>query len=216
LLNLDARYHGPYMNGLLLSEANCGDLQSYIDRENSDIDKALRKRWSFQVAEAVAYVHENGVIHRNLSTTNVLLHQTGHTIDAILADFGESQCLALELSGNLIPDNPYLDPQLTEFNLPKVDVFSLGVIIYIVMTGHYPFHKCPAPENEEMYTYGDRVQELYRDGKFPDLSSVLFGDVIAGCCCERRFETAKEVVLAMEAVDVGTKNHTSQDSGPSL
>ncbi|KAF1973138.1 kinase-like protein, partial [Bimuria novae-zelandiae CBS 107.79] len=197
-------YHGlssieGMKDGLLFSEANRGDLQSYIDRENSYIDYALRKKWCFQVANAVAYVQENGVIHMNLSTTNVLLHQTDQTIDAILADFGGSRCSVLGLSGNMIPDDPYLDPQLTEFNLPKVDVFSLGVIIYIIMTGHYPFHERPAPENEEMHTYGERVQDLYRDGKFPDVSSVPFGDVIAGCCCERRFETAKEVVVVLEA-----------------
>jgi len=217
LLKLDASYHGPcsiegMKDGLLLSEANCGDLQSYIDRENNDVHDVLRKKWSLQVAKAVAYVHENGVIHMNLSTTNVLLHQTGLTIDAILADFGGSRCLDLELSGNLIPDGPYLDPHLTEFNLPKVDVFSLGVIIYIIMTGHYPFHERPAPEHEEMYRYGDRVQKLYREGKFPDLSNVPFGDIIAGCCCERRFETAEEVVVALEAVDGGIKNHISQES----
>jgi pentatricopeptide repeat protein len=206
LLKLDKRYHGPSIiegkkDGLLLKEANCGDLQSYIDRDDIDINDALRKKWSFQIAKAVAYVHENGVIHMNLSTTNVLLHQTDQTIDAILADLGASSCPVLELSGALIPDDPYLDPQLklTDFDLPKVDVFSLGVIIYIIMTGHYPFEERSAPANEEMYVYGARVQKLYKNGKFPDLSCVLFGDVIAGCCCERRFQTAKEVVEAMEA-----------------
>ncbi|KAF1973458.1 kinase-like protein [Bimuria novae-zelandiae CBS 107.79] len=203
-------------DGLLLSEANRGDLQSYIDSETSYIHEALRKKWSFQVAKAVAHVHEQGVIHMNLSTTNVLLHQTGQTINAILADFGGSRCPALGLSGNLIPDDPYLDPQLTEFNLPKVDVFSLGVIIYIIMTGHYPFHERPAPDNEEMYKYGERVQKLYQNGEFPDLSSVPYGDVIAGCCCERRFETAKEVVVALEAVDGGIKAHSFQELRHSL
>jgi serine/threonine protein kinase len=192
-------------DGLLLREANCGDLQSYIDK-HSNIDYALRAKWSFQVANAVAYVHENSILHMNLSTANVLLHQADQTIDAILADFGGSRCLTSGLNGHLLPDDPFFDPHITNFNSPKVDVFSLGVVIYIIMTGHYPFHGRPAPENEDTYTYGERVLELYRDRKFPDLSSVPFGEVIAGCCCERRFETAKEVVVALETVDGGIKS----------
>jgi pentatricopeptide repeat protein len=209
LLRLDTRYYGPSIiegrkDGLFLKEANCGDLQSYIDREDLNINDTLRKKWSFQLANAIAYIHGSGVIHMNLSTTNVLLHQTDQTIDAILADFGASRCPTLGLYGALLPDDPYFDPQLrpVDFDSPKVDVFSLGVIIYIIMTGHYPFEERPAPEGEKMYVYGARVQKLYKDGKFPDLSCVLFGDVIAGCCCERRFQTAKEVVEAMEAADL--------------
>jgi serine/threonine protein kinase len=186
-------------DGLLLREANCGDLQSYM--EKSEIPNDLRKKWSIQLAEAVAYIHDNGVIHMNLSTTNVLVHQTDQTIDVILADFGGSKCPILQLSGGLIPDDLYLDPQLTKFDVPRVDVFSLGVIIYIIITGQYPFHQGPVPENEEWYVYSGRVQKLYKDGSFPDLSNVPFGEVIAGCCCERRFETAREVLVALQAVD---------------
>lgn len=181
-----------------MSEANCGDLQSFLDREDNKIDIATRKRWSLQLAQAVAYIHKIGIVHNNLSTTNVLLHRENQAIDVILADFGGSRWLELDVVGNLMPDDPYLDPQLTEFSSPRVDVFSLGIIIYIIITGCYPFHGRPAPENEEIYEYGERVQNLYREGQFPDLSNVAFGNVIAGCCCERRFETAKDVVVALE------------------
>jgi serine/threonine protein kinase len=186
--------------GLLLDEANCGTLQSYIDGD-SKIDDASRRTWSLQIAKALAHVHEKGIIHSNLSTTNVLVHDTGETLDLLLADFGGSRCLELNLDGNLLPDHAYLDPQATveDFRLPKLDVFSLGVVLYIIMTGHYPFYQSPAPQDQESSTYGDRVRALYREGKFPSLSGIQFGDVIAGCCCERRFETAREVVLALEA-----------------
>lgn len=154
------------------------------------------KKWSLQIAEAVAYTHEKGIIHSNLSTTNVLVCQAGETTDLILADF--SRCVELDLDGDLAPDDPFLDPQLTEFKSPKADVFSLGILIYIIMTSHYPFHEGLGPPASERFLYGDRVRELFDHGEFPDLSSVPFGDVIAGCCCERRFETAKEVVEALE------------------
>jgi serine/threonine protein kinase len=186
------------MDGLILSEANCGDLQSFLDQEDVDIDITARKNWSIQLAQALAYTHEKGIIHKNLSTTNVLLHKGDHAINVVLADFGASQWLELNIFGDLVPDDPYRDPYLKEFGSPRVDVFSLGITIYIIMTGHYPFHGRPAPENDDMFEYGKRVQNLYREGRFPDLSNVPFGNTIAGCCCERRFETAKDVVVALE------------------
>ncbi|KAL5400702.1 hypothetical protein PMIN03_012150 [Paraphaeosphaeria minitans] len=196
------RYHGPCitkgrLDGLTLSEANCGDLQSFLDREDINIDITTRKRWALQLAQALAYIHEMGIVHKNLSTTNVLLHEADNVVDIVLADFGASQWLELNICGDLVPDDPYRDPRLNEFHSARVDVFSLGVIIYIIMTGHYPFHGSPAPENDEMFEYGMRVQTLYQEGGFPDLSDVTFGTIIAGCCCERRFETAKEVVNAL-------------------
>jgi serine/threonine protein kinase len=196
--------------GLLLSEANCGDLQAYTDRE--DVDETLRRKWCLQIARAVAYIHDKGIVHMNLSTRNVLLHRTGESIDAILADFGGSRCARLSIYSDLLPDCPFLDPYLVDLHdpisngglvsLPKVDVFSLGVFIYTIMTGHYPFREGPMPVSlEESCAYDSFIQSRYKRGEFPDLSEVYFGDVIAGCCCERRFDTAKEVVAAMEAIE---------------
>lgn len=188
-------------DGLLLREANRGNLQSYIDKEGDSIPTAVRQRWILQISRAVSHIHNEGVVHMNLSTKNVLLHHDGHEIHAIVADFGGSRCAELGLPGTLVPDDPYRDPQLTDYNLPKVDIFSLGVIIYIIATGHYPFHGSPAPpEGEAMWSYGAQVQRFYEQGMFPDLDGVLFGNVIAGCCCQRRFEAASEVVVALETV----------------
>jgi hypothetical protein len=44
----------------------------------------------------------------------------------------------------------------------------------------------------------DRVRKLYERGQFPDLVDVPFARIIQGCCVERRFNTAKEVVVAIE------------------
>ncbi|OAL55907.1 kinase-like protein [Pyrenochaeta sp. DS3sAY3a] len=199
------QFHGPYKiegrkEGLLLAEANRGNLQSYIDSDDYlDIDESLRKKWSLQIAEAVSYVHKNGIIHSNLSTANVLVHQSGQSTDLILADFGGSKCRDLGLNGHLLPDDPFFDPFVTNFESPKLDIFSLGIILYIINTGHYPFHPRPAPGDDERFAYEDFAHSQLEQNKFPDLTNVLFGNVIAGCCIERRFETAHEVVVAIEA-----------------
>lgn len=198
------RYHGlctveGMKDGLLLDEANCGDLQSYIDKHNAKIDTALRKRWCLQVAQAVAHAHDKGVIHSNLGTRNVLVHRNDRSLDLLLADFGGSRCVELDLDGGLLPDDPFFDPCLRDYNSPKLDIFSLGIIFYVIMTGHFPFYDGPAPQNEERFIYGDHVHALFEQGQFPDLSDVPFGRFISGCCCERRFEDAKAVVAALQA-----------------
>jgi serine/threonine protein kinase len=99
----------------------------------------------FQLVEAVVYVHSKGIIHLNLSTTNVLVHR--------VTGFGGSQCQELKLCGGLLPDTPFLAPLLTqqESDVPKLDVFSLSVLIYIIVTGHFPFNHVPAPQGEERW-----------------------------------------------------------------
>jgi hypothetical protein len=54
------------------------------------------------------------------------------------------------------------------------------------------------PQNKERFKYEDYVHGRFKQGEFPNLSGVPFKDVIAGCCCERRFETAGEVLAALE------------------
>jgi serine/threonine protein kinase len=183
--------------GFVFDEANCGDLQSYMD-SGREISDTLRKDWSIQIAEALAYVHEKGIIHSNLSTTNVLVHETDQTTNLILADFGGSRCRDLDLDGQMLPDSPFFDSK-SDFQTARLDVFSLGILLYIINTGRYPFHTGPAPKDEERFQYGCRVQQFFDDGKFPDLQGVQFGEVISGCCIERQFATAVEVVEALKA-----------------
>jgi serine/threonine protein kinase len=201
-------------DGLLLGEADCGDLQSYIDRGDNKINNALQKTWSLQIAEALAHVHRKGIIHSNVCPNNVLVHKGS----LILADFGGSRCRELDLDGQLLPDPPFFDPRLTDFHTPKVDVFSLGVLLYIINTGWYPFHQGPVPQGVERFVYEDYVQALFEQGKFPDLLGVQFGDVISGCCVKRRFSTAEEVAAALKAemrscAPIASNNGVDADEG---
>jgi serine/threonine protein kinase len=117
----------------------------------------------------------------------------------IVADIGGSQYQELKSCGRLLPETPFLAPLLTqqEFDLSKLDVFSLGVLICFIVTGHFPFHQGPTPQGEERWAYMDRLQEWLDQGEFPDLSDVQFRDVIVGCCLERRFVDAGEVLKAL-------------------
>ncbi|KAH8728422.1 hypothetical protein GQ44DRAFT_47167 [Phaeosphaeriaceae sp. PMI808] len=75
-------------------------------------------------------------------------------------------CEALDVFGELLPDDPFSDPWLTgdQPKSPKLDIYSLGIITYIIMTGHQPFHDGLAPEGEERLNYMDRVRKNLRRG----------------------------------------------------
>ncbi|KAH8724535.1 kinase-like domain-containing protein [Phaeosphaeriaceae sp. PMI808] len=184
-------------DGFLLDEANCGDLQSYIN--SNEVDNTLRRIWSLQITEAVAYIHKKGIIHMNLSTTNVLVHRDNQTIDLLLADLSGSCCPELGLDGGLSPDFPYYDLKTIEYQSERVDVFSLSVLLYIINTGYFPFCNSLAPQRPtELYRFGLRLQARYKEDGFPDLSNVPFGRVILGFCVERQFETAVDVLVALK------------------
>ncbi len=94
-----------------------------------------------QFAQGLAYAHSKGVIHRDLKPSNVLLDSTGN---AYLTDFGLAKAVGggdLTKSGNIVGTPNYMAPeQLRGEKLDhRSDIYSLGVLLYHMLTGHLPF-----------------------------------------------------------------------------
>jgi hypothetical protein len=96
-----------------------------------------------EVAEAVGHAHGRGVVHRDLKPSNILVDTEGH---AHVIDFGLARLLSggesLTATGVVVGSPSYLSPEQAagERELtPASDVFSLGVILYELMTGQLPF-----------------------------------------------------------------------------
>lgn len=94
-----------------------------------------------QVAEALDHAHANGVIHRDFKPSNVLLDANDN---AHLADFGIAKIneATMELTGSAIVGTPaYMAPEMSDRGevTPAVDVYALGVTLYQMLTGQYPF-----------------------------------------------------------------------------
>jgi serine/threonine protein kinase/WD40 repeat protein len=100
-------------------------------------------RLTDQIASALATAHQNRIVHRDLKPSNILLDEDGN---AFLADFGIAKTLdqegrGLTETGAILGSPDYLAPEQarSEPLSPRSDIYSLGILLYEVITGTHPF-----------------------------------------------------------------------------
>ncbi len=94
------------------------------------------------IADGLAFAHEHGIIHRDVKPQNVLLNGDG---EPKVTDFGIARTLDVERgvtqTGTVLGTSNYLSPEQAngEPVTPATDVYSLGVVLYELLTGEVPF-----------------------------------------------------------------------------
>ncbi|XP_012678627.1 calcium/calmodulin-dependent protein kinase type IV [Clupea harengus] len=95
-----------------------------------------------QILEAVAYLHKNGVVHRDLKPENLLYADMSLDAPLKIADFGLSKIIDEQVTMKTVCGTPgYCAPEILRGNAygPEVDMWSVGVILYILLCGFEPF-----------------------------------------------------------------------------
>src|SRR5689334_17993538 len=116
-------------------------LKQLVDR-NGPLPARRAIELALQVADALAFAHQAGLVHRDVKPQNVLVTEDG---EAKVTDFGIARSLDVEhgvtQTGTVLGTSNYLSPEQASGKptTPATDVYSLGVVVYELLTGDVPF-----------------------------------------------------------------------------
>ncbi|KAI1369804.1 hypothetical protein F5Y08DRAFT_2418 [Xylaria arbuscula] len=124
---------------MLFEYVNGGQMLDYIISHGKLKEKQARK-FSRQIASALDYCHRNSIVHRDLKIENILISKTG---DIKIIDFGLSNLFSPRghlktFCGSLYFAAPEL-LQARAYTGPEVDVWSFGIVLYVLVCGKVPF-----------------------------------------------------------------------------
>lgn len=131
---------------MLFEYVNGGQMLDYIIAHGRLKEKQARK-FGRQIASALDYCHRNNVVHRDLKIENILISKNG---DIKIIDFGLSnlfspRSLLKTFCGSLYFAAPEL-LQARQYTGPEVDVWSFGIVLYVLVCGKVPFDDQSMPQ----------------------------------------------------------------------
>jgi serine/threonine protein kinase len=119
------------------------NLKSLVERE-APLPEDEAVELALQVARALAFAHDHGLVHRDVKPQNVLLTDLG---EAKVTDFGIARSLdrdvrgGLTQTGTVMGTSDYIAPEQARGShaSAETDIYSLGVVLYELLTGELPF-----------------------------------------------------------------------------
>jgi tetratricopeptide (TPR) repeat protein len=166
----------------------------YCDRNNLSIEERLEL--FAQVCNAVQHAHTKGIIHRDIKPSNILVSTQDGRPHTKVIDFGIAKATASKLTEKtlftehkaLIGTPEYMSPEQAEGSLDidtRTDVYSLGVLLYELLTGTTPF----SGKELRSAAYAE-IQRIIREVEPPKPSTRLSAttDTIASVAAKRHTE----------------------------
>ncbi|RIB11721.1 kinase-like domain-containing protein [Gigaspora rosea] len=177
---------------MVLQFAENGNLREYLIAKFSILNWDDKLRIAKEIAQGLAFLHKINIVHRDLHSKNILVHQG----KMMIADFGLSKVITNNnsFSNSIVHGMPaYIEPNWykdQKYKRNKMsDIYSLGVILWEISSGKRPFQSLEALEIPIRITNGERETpvedtprqyvELYTrcwddsPTKRPDINSII-------------------------------------------
>jgi serine/threonine protein kinase len=140
-----------------------GELFNYIYELKQGFSEQISAKIFSKILNSLKILHENRIVHRDIKPENIII---GNDFNVKLIDFGFSEILGKEdnflydYKGSEIYSSPEIrNRQINGYDGIKSDIFSMGVLLFVITVGRFPFEKCG---------YTDRKYRLIMNKKFED------------------------------------------------
>lgn len=173
-------------------------MKQYLERKGA-VGWRETLHFSKQIAKALIHAHSKGIIHRDIKPQNIMLLRDG-TIK--VADFGIAalENEATEMNGQAIGSIHYIAPEQARGEIPnaRCDIYSLGVVMYEMLTGKLPYTGDSLTEIALKHLEASPVRPREIISDFP----LEFEDIIFKAMnpdTDERYQSAGELLDALEA-----------------
>ncbi len=189
--------HNDTMEYIVMELVDGITLRQYMDKRGA-VPWREALHFTKQMAKALSHAHERGIIHRDIKPQNIMLLKDG-TIK--IGDFGIA-ALENEMheeNGQAIGSIHYIAPEQARGELPdaRSDIYSLGVVMYEMLTGKKPYEGDSIGEIAVKHMNAEAV--MPRD-IVPDIPEELEAITMKAMCADlgSRYQSANELLQALE------------------
>jgi serine/threonine protein kinase len=197
------------------SEGFCWVAMEFVDGESlaavlqriakeGILDWRIGLRVAVHIARALNYAHQQQILHRNITPTNILIRSNDQ--EALLGDLMLAKALEGSLAqqitkpGELLGDVAYMSPERTKGTMDidaRSDLYSLGATVYAVLTGQPPLQGVSLVETIMKIRQQDPKPPKSIQATIPD----TFQDAVLKMLAKRpedRFQTAAQLLAVLE------------------
>jgi serine/threonine-protein kinase len=178
-------------------------LDQLLAAESEPVSSRMALDLAEQLAEALHYAHTQGIVHRDIKPANIIVTETGR---AKITDFGIAKLDLTQLTatGHVFGTPSYMSPEQIEGEEvdARSDLFSLGVVLYSMLTGYKPFQGNSAATISYKLVYKDPVPVTALNAALPIHCDYVVSRALAKMPAQR-YQTGQKMAEDLQDIQAG-------------